>query len=230
MSTAPGPAAPPKKLAAFDPRRAIGRLALAFVIAALVIQALSFHFGLAVQLLGGWNAGGVAMLAAAWATIARADAATTRARAGADDPGRRMVYVIVVLTSFVTLFAATLVSRHLKSVAAAGEATFLLLLCLEAVAVAWGLTHTSFTLRYAHLYYREDDEGIGGITFAGDEPPSYFDFAYFAFTIGMCFQVSDCTVTSCQIRRAVLMHALLSFAYTTVILAFVLNLVFGAVH
>jgi uncharacterized membrane protein len=45
----------------------------------------------------------------------------------------------------------------------------------------------------------------------------------------MCFQVSDASVTSCQIRRAVLVHAVLSFAYNTLILAFVLNLVFGAV-
>ena len=45
----------------------------------------------------------------------------------------------------------------------------------------------------------------------------------------MCFQVSDTTVTSCQIRRTVLSHAILSFAYTTVILAFVVNLFVGAV-
>ena len=97
------------------------------------------------------------------------------------------------------------------------------------VALAWAIGHTAFTFRYAHLFYREDDEGIGGVTFSGANDPTYFDFAYFAFTIGMCFQVSDASVTSCQIRRAVLVHAVLSFAYNTLILAFVLNLVFGAV-
>ena len=219
----------PKKLAPYDPRRALGRLAVAVVVATLTTELLSTRFSLPVQLLGGWDAGGLAMLAISWTTLSRADAVKTRARAGAEDPGRRMVYLIVTFTSFVTLFAATVVSRHVKAVAAAGESSLLAGLCLAAVALAWGLTHTSFTFRYAHLYYREDDEGVGGITFAGEEPPSYFDFAYFAFTIGMCFQVSDTTVTSCQIRRAVLAHALLSFAYTTVILAFVLNLVFGAV-
>jgi uncharacterized membrane protein len=39
--------------------------------------------------------------------------------------------------------------------------------------------------------------------------------------------VSDVCVTSPQIRRAVLLHSVISFAYNTVILAFVLNLVFG---
>ena len=56
----------------------------------------------------------------------------------------------------------------------------------------------------------------------------YFDFAYLAFTIGMCFQVSDACVTSSQIRRTVLLHAVISFVYNSVILAFVLNLIFGS--
>ena len=168
------------------------------------------------------------MLILAWMIIERGDAKKTREIAGAEDPGRRMVYFLVVLTSFVTLFAATWVARHLKSVATEGERSPLVALCLGAVTISWGLTHTSFTLRYAHLYYREDEEGDRrDHRSPATTPPSYFDFAYFAFTIGMCFQVSDTTVTSCLIRRAVLAHAILSFAYTTVILAFVLNLVFG---
>ena len=95
------------------------------------------------------------------------------------------------------------------------------------MALSWTLTHTAFTLRYAHLYYREDDEGIGGVDFPGGAMPTYMDFAYFAFTVGMCFQVSDVQVTSHQIRRAVLLHATMSFLYNTAILAFVLNLVFN---
>jgi uncharacterized membrane protein len=59
------------------------------------------------------------------------------------------------------------------------------------VLIAWLLTHTAYTLRYAHLYYRDDEEGIGGLEFPGKEPSDALDFAYFAFTLGMCFQVSD---------------------------------------
>jgi uncharacterized membrane protein len=43
----------------------------------------------------------------------------------------------------------------------------------------------------------------------------------------MTFQVSDTDVSSAQIRRTILMHAVISFAYNTAILTFVLNLVFG---
>jgi uncharacterized membrane protein len=65
------------------------------------------------------------------------------------------------------------------------------------------------------------------VEFPGGARPTYFDFAYLSFTVGMCFQVSDATVSSGQIRRALLLHAILSFAYNTAILAFALNLVFG---
>jgi uncharacterized membrane protein len=57
--------------------------------------------------------------------------------------------------------------------------------------------------------------------------PAYIDFAYYAFTIGMCFQVSDVTIKSPALRRTTLFHAVLSFAYNTVILAIALNFAIG---
>ena len=50
----------------------------------------------------------------------------------------------------------------------------------------------------------DDDEGEGGLDFPGQRAPDDFDFAYFAFTVGMCFQSSDVVIKSRQIRRAVL--------------------------
>ena len=87
--------------------------------------------------------------------------------------------------------------------------------------------HTAYTLRYAHLYYRDDHDGVGGLTFPGNAAPTYFDFAYFAFTIGMCFQTADVSITSRRFRRAVMAHAVLSFAYNTTILATAVSLIVG---
>ena len=59
------------------------------------------------------------------------------------------------------------------------------------IALSWTMLNTVYALRYADLYYRS---ATGGIAFdAVDEqiPPSYRDFAYVAFTIGMTYQVSD---------------------------------------
>jgi uncharacterized membrane protein len=84
-----------------------------------------------------------------------------------------------------------------------------------------------YTLRYAHLYYRDGREREGGLAFPGGQHPAYLDFAYYAFTIGMCFQVSDVTITSPALRRTTLFHAVLSFVYNTVILAIALNFAVG---
>ena len=43
----------------------------------------------------------------------------------------------------------------------------------------------------------------------------------------MCFQTGDVSVSDRRVRRTVLGHALLSFAYNTLIVALVLNLVIG---
>ncbi len=218
----------------FRPHRALVRVGLALAAGAGVTLAAGFglpalgggppSWGLAA--LCGWDGGGLALLVLAWLVIEGSDAAATQRHAAADDPGRTAVYALVLLASAASLLSSTALVRKAKLVPGSrGDA--LVLLCLATVALSWALTHTAFTLRYAHLYYREDDEGVGGLELPGGQRPSYFDFAYLGFTVGMCFQVSDVTVTSPQLRRVLLLHALLSFVYNTAILAFVLNLVFG---
>jgi len=211
--------------ARLQPSSAILRfgVSLACAVAALTIAGALLPRLAAVLL--AWDIGGLVLLGLSWQLIGTYSARATRERAGSEDPGRTMVYVVVVLTSAISLLAATALLPSARSLPP-DLSRWLIALSLAAVSLAWGLTHTAFTFRYAHLYYREDAEGVGGATFAGEQPPAYFDFAYFAFTIGMCFQVSDVCVTSPQIRRAVLLHAVISFVYNSVILAFVLNLVF----
>ncbi len=211
-----------------DPHRALLRSFFG-LIAGLAAAALTLPRPWPYAVLVGWNAAGMVLLALSWLPIATADAEATRRRAGSEDPGRTLVYAIVVAASAASLFAAFVLLRRARTTMSPEEARAVIAMCLSSVALAWGLTHTAFTLRYARLYYREDREGIGGVEFPGKQHPSYFDFAYFAFTIGMCFQVSDTCVTSRQIRRAVLLQAVIAFAYNTAILAFVLNLVFGSV-
>jgi len=209
-----------------DPRSAVGRIILATLLGVGAATLIGLRYSVAIAILGGWNIGGVVLGALSWIRISTFDARRTAARAAADDPGRTAVYVLIVLTSAASILAATVLVSHSRSMPT-GETTLMLALCLSTVALSWLLTQTAFTLRYAHLYYREDADGVGGIEFSGGDKPCYGDFAYLAFTIGMCFQVSDTAIRTRQIRRTVLLHAVLSFFYNTAILAFVLNLVFG---
>ena len=212
----------------FVPRRAVFRLGFA-LLAGVVGGVFAHHERSSiVGALVGWNIAGIVLLGFSAVTISQTDAVGTQRRAGAEDPGRNMVYALVVIASLVSVLAALALARRVKFLPP-DEAHVLALLSIVSVGIAWLVTHTAFTLRYAHLYYREDREGVGGLEFPGGAHPNYFDFAYVAFTIGMCFQTSDVCVSSSQIRRAVLLHAVVSFAYNTLILALVLNLVFALV-
>jgi uncharacterized membrane protein len=226
---------PPTRDHVFHPldlRRAKNRLSISVLVGLCTYAVLGFTLssaGWAVRVVAGWNAGAILLLILAWSIIWNSDAARTHRRAAAEDPGRNTVWAIILGASTLSLFSAAYVLRRAKSLAPSYEA-LLVILCLAGVVSAWCLTHTAYTLRYAHLYYRDDDDDgthDGGLMFPCKEPPDYYDFAYFAFTVGMCFQVSDVTITSKLIRRAVLVHSVLSFAYNTAILALALNLVAG---
>lgn len=88
------------------------------------------------------------------------------------------------------------------------------------------LLHTTYALRYARLYYRDPP---GGISFNTTEPPRYSDFYYFAFNMGMTYQVSDTAVSTSEIRAVVLRHGVLSYLFGTLVLAATINLVLGLV-
>jgi uncharacterized membrane protein len=88
--------------------------------------------------------------------------------------------------------------------------------------LSWTVLHTVFMLRYARAYYSDP---VGGIEFGESEPPAYLDFAYFSFTIGMTFQVSDTNTTSKPVRRMVLHHALLSYLFGAVLLGLAINVI-----
>jgi uncharacterized membrane protein len=97
------------------------------------------------------------------------------------------------------------------------------------VVLSWAVINTLFTLRYAHLHFASPAAGIDFEDVARADQPDYRDFAYVAFTIGMCYQVSDTTVRNPRIRRTVLSHALLSYVFGVVIVAGSVSLIAGLV-
>ena len=106
--------------------------------------------------------------------------------------------------------------------ATAGMKAYLIALGLLSVVLSWAVVHTVYMLRYARAYYASK---AGGIEFNEKEPPTYIDFAYYAFTVGMTFQVADTNITSKAVRRATLHHALLSYLFGAVLLGLVINVV-----
>jgi uncharacterized membrane protein len=202
------------------------RLAIGATVGLLASWLVPARHGVALRLVGGWDGAALAILAMAWRLIAPASAAATRRHAAADDPGRALTSLLWVFASTFSLVATALVLRRAR-LCPPDVRALLVSLGMLAVASSWVVTHTILTLRYAHLYYRDGAEREGGLDFPGEGHPAFLDFAYFAFTIGMCFQVSDVAISSSRLRRTALGHAMLAFAYNTVILAIAVNLAIG---
>lgn len=175
----------------------------------------------------GWAAASLTYLIWVWSVIGRLDATGTaaHARARGEDPGR-VVSELLVLAATVGSFGGVALILLEAGSAQGGLKAAIIALALGSVTLSWLLVQTLFTLRYAIVYYREND----GVDFNEKKPPRYADFAYLAFTIGMTFQVSDTNLTTDAVRYTVLRHALLSYVLGAMVLATVINLVSGLVH
>lgn len=205
--------------------RAGTRLVAALVAAALVTLASRSIDSSAIRAVLAFDTAACVYLALAWRLILCANAAETRSRAAMDDPGGGLVFGAVLGASATVIGGSIAVLR--RSGVDSLAADVLLGMTVSAAVLAWALAHTTFALRYAHLYYRSPRTDAAPLLFPGAAEPDDLDFAYLAFTIGMTFQVSDVQIVGRRLRRVVLAHSLLSFAYNTILVALVLNLIFS---
>jgi uncharacterized membrane protein len=142
-----------------------------------------------------------------------------RRRADEIDETKWVVLIVTVgagLISLLALGAELIASKN------APDAEFRAPLAIVSVALSWVFVHTVFGLFYAHEWHHGDKALQFPEANAGE--PDYFDFLYFAFVIGMTFQVSDVQTCSSGMRRVVLVHGIISFLFSTVILALGVNL------
>ena len=105
-------------------------------------------------------------------------------------------------------------------------------MALAGVFLAWAALHLMYASRYAFLYYVKTDDGessTGGIDFNSDQPPTYRDFLYFSYNLGMTSKSPTQLSRVRRFARVALRHSLLSYAFGTSILATTINLVVGVV-
>ncbi|ULH15474.1 DUF1345 domain-containing protein [Deinococcus sp. KNUC1210] len=198
----------------------------------------------------GWCVAAAVFLLISARVIFRSDGKRTREVATREDDSRAATSLIVLLGSGVSLAGVVYAmsqASDLQKQNHVAAAAILTGLGVGVVVLSWLLIQTVYTFRYAHLYYAspeggiqfdhdddidEDDEGNedekddeNETDDAGNEPPDYQDFWYLAVTIGMTFQVSDTNLSRKTIRRALTNHALISYAYNAVLVAFTINIV-----
>ncbi len=179
-----------------------------------------------------WDIGVTVALLAMLIGLSNTTPARMRTIAARQVTGKWTVLGLTVVAASASLVAIAAEVPLIKT-AAQFEQGARLALVVVTIVLSWALINTIFALHYAHDYYLPNGtEGAGeavheGMAFPGSRPPTYGDFVYFSFTIGMTFQVSDVQITSSALRKLAITQGIISFFYTTGILALTVNLVAG---
>lgn len=165
-----------------------------------------------------WDVTALIASSALWLAIRSMDARETQLHATKDDPGHATTVAILITASFASLAGVLVLVVRAHSATGLHEALDIVI-GIGSVIASWALIHLLHTLHYADLYF----DGNGAIDFRGPTPPTYQDFAYVAFTIGMTYQVSDTNLRTPEIRQAARKHAIISYVFGTAIIAMVIN-------
>ena len=174
----------------------------------------------------GWNAAALAFLLITWPIIARADSSLAPQFAAREDQTAGSARGLLVAASVASLLGAGY-ALHLAGQHSGAPRVLLIGAAVLTVVLSWSVINTVYTLRYADQDFRSKPGGIAFGTEDDQQHPSYRDFAYVAFTVGMTYQVSDTTLRDPRIRRTVLAHAILSYVFGVVIVAGSVNLISG---
>jgi uncharacterized membrane protein len=167
----------------------------------------------------GWSVAAAGVLAWVWRVSWPQDHRGTK-RLAEEEGNTRATDTVVLVGAVASLVAV--VEALVRSTEQDTLAVVSVVLGVLVVILSWALVNTVFALKYARLYY---EGGDGGIDFKQEQPPTYSDFAYLAFTVGMSFAVSETEPTSTRVRKAALGHALLSYLFGTIVIAVAVNLV-----
>jgi uncharacterized membrane protein len=208
---------------------ALRRTVIVGSVGLLVAFVLMWFVPWGIAVVAGWDAAALTFLVTVWSIIVRADSGHVVQLAKREDETRGSATVLLLGASVASLlgvgFALVLAGRH------SGPLRVLLVgVAVLTVMLSWTVVNTVFTLRYADQTAGSGDAGISFEDADGSEGPTYRDFAYVAFTIGMCYQVSDTTVRDRRIRRTVLSHAFLSYVFGVAIVGGSVNLIAGLVR
>ncbi len=176
-------------------------------------------------LLAGFDGGALVFLALLLRRFDRETAERMRRRAADNEPDHHSLVAISLV-----IVAVVLTAVWVELAGRGGRDHGGVALALGTLALAWLFTNCLFALHYAHIWYLGGDGADrGGLTFPGkDETPDYWDFAYFAFVLGMTFQVSDVVITSKRMRRLALFHAMVAFVFNIAVVALSVSLVAAA--
>jgi uncharacterized membrane protein len=204
---------------------------LASLFFALIVFSISIwqQFEWALAFVLAWNVFGISYLIFNLILFSKSDVNQIQKQCSKEDVSSWILFAFVVSACMIGLLSVLSFMNNTstwQSGSIIGS-----ILCISAVGFSWLMVHLAFAVRYAHLFYGDNNKQFSkhakGLIFPEDDLPDYFDFAYFSIVIGMTFQVSDVVITSKGVRRLVLIHSIIAFIFNTVIIAMTVSQVIG---
>lgn len=125
--------------------------------------------------------------------------------------------LLIILAAMMSIFTAILLLTRSKGNSV--EIAF----CMLSIFITWNLIQLLYSVHYTEMYYQRNS----GVSFNDTQNPNFWDFLYLSYTIGMTYQVSDNSFSTTHFRRVALGHALISFSFSTVLIAITINFVGG---
>lgn len=215
------------KLRGIQKLSALSILLLSFFVGiAAYFGSLVINMGVLTHIMFGWDIFCLVLISLHWYMFFHTSVVETHIKAKKQDETRSEIFAVVVVSTFAGLLAVVLllINKDIEPLD--------LIIAISGMFLSWFLVHTTFGVRYAHLYYGDSDKNSNdkhgsGLDFPGNHEPDFIDFAYFSFVLGMTFQVSDVEISSRRIRRLALLHSLIAFIFNTVIVALTINALAG---
>lgn len=177
-----------------------------------------------------WDVGGLVYLALAFQLMARFNGERIKARSARADDGGSVILVLILIAILASFAAMTGLAGEARDAPKAEKMLFLGLAAMT-LFVSWLVTQVVFTIHYAHQHYAHNPDGTDtpSLVFPGDDKPDYWDFLYFATSIGATSQTSDVAIRTKAMRRLVTLHAVVSFFFNTMVLAITINIAAGLI-
>jgi uncharacterized membrane protein len=174
-----------------------------------------------------WNCGVALFLVLIYAWMGRLTAEQICSKYIEEDDSATIILAAVTVAALLSVVAIIEPLATMRQAAGTVRAAHFALAALTLVN-SWLLVPTMFTTHYADMFYSAPDTHRP-LRFPETSMPVFLDFAYFSFTIAAACQTADVSTLNTDVRRAVLMHTLISFLFNASILGFAINVTAGLI-
>lgn len=109
-----------------------------------------------IRLMIGWDTFSIFMVAFGWITFFKTKAKQIRVQAKVQDENRVVIFIIILIATLAGMTAVILLI--ITNTENKSFSEFKIPIAVAGMLLSWLLIHTTFTLRYAHIFYRNHEE------------------------------------------------------------------------